>query len=266
MERKFNYLAEMYKEEGARFKFEDICADIISNIYKFQGVYKVRISRGDGGVDVFHGDIDKSVEVYQCKYFLGKLDQSRKQQIKKSFNTAKNRLGHKMKTWTLCISCDLSLEEYEWWRKFVNENKIYCSNIDLKTEENLLNLMKEFNIYDKYFNTVTIDKDFFYSKKSPSRLQEINENFSPIINYISKVQYYTNLQNIDYIEKIINKYKGDYLFINNSIIDNLECLTYLISFNSGFIKEKEQEEKYKEIAIEILKEYNLLINSLRNEV
>lgn len=263
MERKFNYLAEKYKEEGARSKFEDICADIISNIYRTKEVYKVRLSRGDGGIDVFHGDIDNAVDVYQCKYFLGKLDASRKQQIKESFNTAKNTLGDKMKTWTLCISCDLSLDEHKWWSKFVKDNNIYCPDINLYTEGKLLKLMKKFNIYDKYFNTVTIDKSLFSNQNETSRLEEINKDFSSIIGFISETHYWVNDRDLEYIEDVINKYKGDYLFMDNDIISNLQYIVNIISCSSGFVK-GHVEQQYIETAKEILKEYNILISDLKS--
>lgn len=263
MERKFNYLADVYTEAGARSQFENICVDIVSNIHNFQGVHNIRVSRGDGGIDIFYGDIDNSVEVYQCKYFLGTLNKGRKQQIKNSFKTVKNTLGDKMKAWTLCISCDLSYDEHKWWSKFVKENNTYCSEINLNTERNLLDLMKQFNIYDKYFNVVTIDKSFFNNQNKKSRLEEINEKFSSIIGFVSETHYYVNYRDIEYIEDIINKYKGDYLFMNNNIISNLQYIVDIIYCNDGFVK-GEVEKQYIETAKEILIEYNILIRELKS--
>lgn len=99
-----------------------------------------------------------------------------------------------------------------------------------------------------------------------SRLEEINNNFSSIISFISTTHPYvsdSDLEFIDYIQYTINKYKGDYLFIGNSIMSNLQQIVNIISCNSGHEK-RDVEEEYIRIAKEIIEEYNILITELKS--
>ena len=57
--------------EGARAAFERDCGTLFNVIYKDRNVKTVKISVGDGGIDVFIGNIGvEPISVIQCKFFL----------------------------------------------------------------------------------------------------------------------------------------------------------------------------------------------------
>ncbi len=72
MERDFRYLRDKYGEAGAREVFEKICIQLFQ--LKFESTYPVKVSQGDDGIDIFVGDFDKEIDIYQCKYFIEGID------------------------------------------------------------------------------------------------------------------------------------------------------------------------------------------------
>jgi hypothetical protein len=110
----------IYGVAGAREKFEDLASQLVKG--EQPDADKVRIVQGDGGIDVYVGDMDdpEGVHVYQCKFFPLSVGESQKDQIRKSFKTAANSPRYKLGRWTLCLPIDLSFEEKTWfddWRK-----------------------------------------------------------------------------------------------------------------------------------------------------
>lgn len=100
---------------GAREKFEDMVSQLIH--VERPDSKRIRIVKGDGGLDSFQGEISDSngIDVFQIKYFPGKIDAAQKGQIRDSFATVRDSDKFKVKSWTLCLPVDLSLEETEWF-------------------------------------------------------------------------------------------------------------------------------------------------------
>ena len=56
--------------EGARFCFEALMEELLRKENPSRNVQGVRLAQGDGGIDVFVGNIgQEKIDVYQCKYF-----------------------------------------------------------------------------------------------------------------------------------------------------------------------------------------------------
>jgi hypothetical protein len=100
---------------GAREKFEDMVSQLIH--VERPDSQRIRIVRGDGGLDSFEGELSDpdGIDVFQIKYFPGKIDDSQKGQIRDSFATVRDSNKFKVKSWTLCLPVDMSLEETEWF-------------------------------------------------------------------------------------------------------------------------------------------------------
>mgnify|MGYP000008786583 CR=1 FL=1 len=82
-------LIKKYTLSGARDRFETICTTLFKKIYSGRTVRSVKVKKGDGGVDVFVGDIGvEPIHVIQCKYFSNDFGDSQKSQIRDSFQTA----------------------------------------------------------------------------------------------------------------------------------------------------------------------------------
>ena len=75
--------------EGARAAFEDACETLFRKKYHTKHVSKVKVKKGDSGIDIFVGELGiEPITVLQCKFFLDTIGDSQKQQIRESFNTA----------------------------------------------------------------------------------------------------------------------------------------------------------------------------------
>jgi len=125
-------------------------------MFKQEHVQQMALSQGDGGIDIFIGDIGISpIGVYQCKFFLDKIGSSQKQQIKESFITAITNSNFKVKYWTLCVPRVFTNEEHTWW---VNWKSAMETAYDLEHNvirlfngNHLIDEMKKAGIYNQIF-------------------------------------------------------------------------------------------------------------------
>jgi len=102
-----------------RQAFEDIVTLILKCLHPTSR--RVRVYRGDGGIDTFTGSLGDGGEadVYQVKYFPAKWEDSQKQQIRDTFRKARSSEDYKLSKWTLCVPARLPKEDLRWfdeWR------------------------------------------------------------------------------------------------------------------------------------------------------
>jgi|SRR5579864_296046 len=109
------HLHLLWGAAGAREKFEDMAAQLIH--VERPDSQRVRIVTGDGGLDSFEGGLTDpgGIDVYQVKYFPEKIGDAQKQQIRESFATARDSKKFRVKSWTLCLPIDMSVDETEWF-------------------------------------------------------------------------------------------------------------------------------------------------------
>lgn len=186
MERDFKWLWENQKE-GARSKFEEICYEIYSKEFPDADVHKVEVTQGDGGVDIFIDEPGGQYTIIQCKYFLGRLDDGRKNNIRGSFKTAVEH--NKMDNWILCVPMDFSHEEHNWWSTWKDKQKDTGVKIKLHDESKLKSLLKENDLFDEYLNTVRIDEDFINRIVNQDEKKEIHDRLYPLISGIETGDY-----------------------------------------------------------------------------
>jgi hypothetical protein len=108
----------IYGVAGAREKFEDLASQLVRG--EQPNADKVRIVRGDGGIDIHVGELTDpdGIHVYQCKFFPQQLEDSQKSQIRKSFQGCRESDKFKLKKWTLCLPIDLSVDEKRWFEEW----------------------------------------------------------------------------------------------------------------------------------------------------
>ena len=103
-------------KEGARETFERLIAQLVR--LQFRGVTRVDAHPGDWGLDVFVGEIDGVMSVWQAKFFIDGVGKTQQAQIRESFSQvvaqAKVR-GFTVDVWTLCIPVDLDADSLKWW-------------------------------------------------------------------------------------------------------------------------------------------------------
>ncbi|MFQ7605133.1 MAG: ABC-three component system protein [Enterococcus avium] len=150
MERDFEYLVGKYGEAGAREIFEKICVNLFQCLYGPKSK-TVKPSQGDGGLDVLVGDLPKTEKVYQCKFFLKKIGDSQKQQIRESFKTVTEK--YDVSEWYLCLPTILTEKELLWWSKWKNDRESETGiKIELCDGSYLINNLKKHDLYTEIFD------------------------------------------------------------------------------------------------------------------
>lgn len=104
---------------------------------EFPAANRIRTSQGDGGVDVLVPVNDDRVDVYQIKYFATRLDASRRQQIKKSFERIRTNASVNLSNWHLTIPLNPSAEDLTWFQGVTRDAPFHCGWFGLDQVERL---------------------------------------------------------------------------------------------------------------------------------
>jgi hypothetical protein len=103
-------------KEGARETFERLIAQLVR--LQFRSVRRVQANPGDWGLDVFVGEIDGVMSVWQAKFFIDGLGTAQQAQIRESFKQVLAQAaarGFTIDVWTLCIPADPDPTFLQWW-------------------------------------------------------------------------------------------------------------------------------------------------------
>jgi Restriction endonuclease len=141
---------------GARDAFEPACESLFRKLYPNKNVKTVAVKKGDGGIDIFIGELGvKPITVIQCKFFLDSFAEVQQAQVRESFKTAIEATEYELKDWILCVPRELPIDETSWWSKWKSKMvKQYNKSddfISLKTGNELIELMKVHGIYNTLF-------------------------------------------------------------------------------------------------------------------
>ncbi|SPU40716.1 Uncharacterised protein [Lysinibacillus capsici] len=262
MERDFSWLWENLKE-GARQKFEDICYDLYSYEFPEAEVHKVKVTQGDGGIDVYIDDSNGEYTIIQCKYFLPRLDKdnkkkildaSRKRQITESFNTAYKK-NPSMDKWFLCIPTDLSHDEHTWWKDWKKKHNDKSITIKLHDESKLMQLVKKHDLYDEIFNTVRLDKEFASELVSNDEKKQIHDRIYRLIGSLEGVDYW--IPNVIAQVDSLSDLRAHRFFRNSKLLYHLDQLSslYVDYADGNIIKNNAASEKESQLREKIVKEY-----------
>jgi len=128
-----------FVSEGPEAEFEAICADLVRTQYPDSK--RVRVHRGDGGVDTAHGEwgAQGALDVFQVKYFPGVLGNSQKQQIREAYATASNNPNFRLRNWILCLPTSLRQEDHAWFADWKADQD---ANIELWDGDKLEHLLR----------------------------------------------------------------------------------------------------------------------------
>lgn len=213
---------------GAREAFENACESLFRKIYVGKTVSQVKVKLGDGGIDVFIGEIGiEPITVIQCKFFLESFEESQKAQIRDSFKRAIDSDKYELKEWILCIPRVLDIDQIKWWikwkKKKIEENGKTEEFISLKNGSELIELLKKHELYNLIFEIDNAKKiDDIHKALIPKKLElpkDVNPQIVLFNNYSTKSEIY-------YLERNI-----DSQFINSLNLNNL-----WVFGNSGFGK------------------------------
>ncbi len=202
---------------GARQAFEDACETLFRKKHKDQHVSQVKVKQGDGGIDIFIGELGvEPITVIQCKFFLDSFGDSQKNQIRESFKTAVGSDKYELKEWILCIPRLIDIDENSWWFKWkhkqLEEHSKQKSFIKLTNGNELIDLLKELDLYNQVFKIEDSRKiDEIHNRLVPKRI-EIPQNIKPntvlFNNYSQKNEPF-------YLERVCDSEFNESLAINN---------------------------------------------------
>lgn len=211
---------------GAREAFEDACETLFRKINPDKAVSQVKVKLGDGGIDVFIGELGvEPITVIQCKFFLEAFDESQKSQIRDSFDTAANSSKYELKEWKLCIPRIIDIDEHSWWFKWKQKKIAQHSKdsdfIKLVNGNELIDLLKENDLYNQVFQiTDSLKIAEIYDAVVPKKIT-IPEETSPKIvlfnNYSQKCDpfYYERRVDKEFINSL--KINNIWIFGNSGI-------------------------------------------------
>lgn len=144
--------------EGGREKFERLIRQLTG--LRYPSARRVAANPGDWGIDVFVGEIDGLLMVWQAKYFIEGVDKSQQNQIRESFDQVLKKSkdeGFKLSTWTLCIPVELDPEALKWWtgwrRRTSKKHDVRIELQDAGDLETLLISPDARHIRSEYFPT-----------------------------------------------------------------------------------------------------------------
>lgn len=129
-------LKDRWTQDGAREVFAQLVTHCVRSNHP--GARAIRPDPGDDGVDTFFGEFDKDVRVWQAKYFCDGVGDSQRSQIRASWKACtSSSFGARVTLWTLCLPCDLSIDEEKWWQQWkAKEEKKAKIPIELWTKPN----------------------------------------------------------------------------------------------------------------------------------
>jgi hypothetical protein len=108
-------MKHLWTEEGAREVFAQLVTQCV--LANHPGARAIRPDPGDEGVDTFVGEFHSDVRIWQAKYFCNGIGESQQKQIRESWKAClKSSLAKRITHWTLCVPCDLSIDEEKWWQ------------------------------------------------------------------------------------------------------------------------------------------------------
>jgi hypothetical protein len=141
---------------GAREAFENACETLYRKKFSEQNVSQIAVKQGDGGIDIYIGELGvEPITVIQCKFFLESFGASQQAQIRDSFKTANTSTKFELKEWILCIPRVIDIDVTAWWSKWkkrqVDDNSKDNSFIQLVNGNAIIDLLKEFDLYNQVF-------------------------------------------------------------------------------------------------------------------
>lgn len=236
--------------------FEELCFQICIEEYQSLGTF-VRIddSGGGDGVEYYLEFPNGDIWGWQCKFF-GRFDESgRKEQIKKSLQTAYNRHNSKLKKWVLCSKNSMTNDEKNWLDgigSLVHKgNNVLPDNADIKInhwgDSILLNYSRKYPSIHKFFFTDKIlDENWF------------QEKFDLVYNSnVIKTKYLDNLHTKGDVDDFVTRHIGgkELVAIIEKQVSDIGIEHFQKEYNSNIknIKDNKNKFEFNEIYEEIKK-------------
>lgn len=196
----FKKFIDRWAIASARKYFEQFVFEFLRIKYDYHSnIKQIREAPGDWGIDIICGDFYDQNIIWQCKFFIDKIDKTQQGEIRKSYDSIIKKSKEKrfkIYRWILCIPIDLSAPEEKWWNgwknRMENRNKIPIEYLKLSHFKEKHKDIKFQDLFRKYFLNGDIlipDPDV-----SDETLKELYENWI----------FIKNIRNSDITADLIN--------------------------------------------------------------
>jgi hypothetical protein len=226
--------------------FEELCFQICLEEYKNEGSFtRIDDSGGGDGVEFYLELTNGDILGWQCKFF-GRFDEGgRKEQIKKSLQTAYKKHGNKLKKWTLCSKNSLTNEEKRWFDGVGNLKHngslvLPVGNtmiIEHWGDSIILNLLRKYpSVYKFFFSDKILDENWF------------KEKFELIYNSnVIKSKYLDSLHVKGEVDDFITRRLGgkDLVDLIEKNEDNIGIYHFQKEFNEEVNRIRNEENKFE---------------------
>ncbi|WP_312398390.1 ATP-binding protein [Sphingobacterium sp.] len=228
----WEYLAKQYKIEGARSRFEEVCTAVLIRKFPERNVKSPQSSSGDGGIDIFIGDLGTAkADIFQCKFFLNRLGPSQKQQIGSSFRKVILADNFTASNWTLCLPIQLTKEEHIWWAQWKQRQEVEfdlgTGFIRLMDGLQLLEELKQHGLYDQVFDEQVKQDIKLILERTAAKDFNLEIELARASNFLGELKNYfsnnsqTHLkrkQTLQVLEWIASEPKGEQILGNVLVI------------------------------------------------
>jgi tetratricopeptide (TPR) repeat protein len=112
----YSLIAKAGSKEGARASFEEMLAQLVR--LTETAVRRVEANPGDWGIDVFVGQLNGTIRVWQSKFFINGVGESQQNEIRESFRSlteSARAQSFRVSAWTLCMPCSMDAKATRWW-------------------------------------------------------------------------------------------------------------------------------------------------------
>jgi hypothetical protein len=209
-------------------RFEELCCQLARSYVSDQEgtFYRVEGRGGDEGVEAFFVFPDGTEWGWQAKFFLGRLNPSRWQQIRRSIDQA---LRHHpaLRRYYVCLPINLTPREIRKWNKLVSE---YHSKVELELWgasylEDLLTRPESAGKRAFFFGELELHGDWFRAKLDEARAS-LGERYTPDVRVVLPELF-------DYFEVLgrTRRFRDKLLEWSNRINRHREQLEYEYSAN-----------------------------------
>lgn len=209
MDRDFRYLRDTHGDAGAREIFERLCTELLQAQYG-ERAHGIRVTQGDGGIDILVGDFSIPIQNYQCKFFLEGIGDSQKKQIRESFQRAVSSASYRMDKWILCVPCTLSLSEFQWWSEWSSKQKReFGIEIALHEGGYIISQLKRYNIYQAAFDDdIRIKLDSILASAEDRKQNTAGKCLGLGLSTLSEGEFLGREEELRQIDRHIRQYRN----------------------------------------------------------
>lgn len=237
--------------------FEELCYQIVYEEYKDDIVNgailtSVDDSGGGDGVEFYITNENGEVFGWQAKFFCRLSEGGRKEQIKKSLQTAYKKHPN-LKKWFLCSKCGFTPDEKTWFDDTLasstkNGERVLAEKHSVELihwgESELLNYLKDYPAIHKFFFSEKLLTQEWFKERYEVDVQKVQIK----TKYESQIHIQTN------IDTTINKILGANRLVEilDNEMENQQVKMYAEEYKHAFFKlfSEDVKDEYKDIQTE----------------